>query len=149
MSQERTNFSAERRDWLKVLKEDKKILDFDSIDNKDIFYMMIALGCIENREELPELKKAESWIQRETYKTKGEALICSALLGEKCKAGEDINEYADFTKCNKYAEKCAEVGFDVLDKMVKEANYNNDELCAAFMRKLDSLYNLNVKAEDL
>lgn len=145
MAQERTNFSAERRGWLQELK-DKKLLDFNEIDNKEIFFMMMALGCDKTPKEL---KKAESWIQCNVYSIKEKTLICAVLLGKLCMKHEDINEQANFMKCNRYAEKCAEAGFDVLDEMVKEANYNNDELCAAFLNELDRLYNVNVRAADL
>lgn len=145
MAQERTNYSAERREWVRDLK-DKKILDFNVLDNKYIFFLALALGCSQTPKEL---KRAESWIQCNVYTGKERALICSALLGKSCQEEGDINEQADFMTCNKYAEKCAEAGFDEMDRIFKENNYDNDEICAYVMNELDRLYYANVASSEL
>lgn len=145
MSQERTNYSGGRRKWLDNLKE-KKVLDFSDLDNKYIFFLALALGTTTTPKEL---KRAESWIQCNVYTIQEQALISSILLGKLCMDHKDINSQADFMTCNRYAEKCAEAGFDVLDQLVYSAKYDNEELCAEMIRKLDSLYNQNIRAADM
>ena len=47
-----------------------------------------------------------------------------------------------------YAEQCSQAGFEKLEKMVQDANNNNDELEAELMAELDRLYRKNVELED-
>lgn len=144
MAQERTNFSAGRRKWLDDLKA-TKILELDTLENKEIFFLAIALGYASPKP----LKGGESWIQCNVYTGKERALICSALLGKLCADGEDVNDSADFMKCNRYAEQCAEAGFDRLEKICRDNHNDNEEICAYLMNELDRLYDMNIAAEDM
>ncbi len=121
------------------------ILGFGSTPMKEIFTFTMALG-MDYPQKLP--TKSTSWIRSDTFDTNSIALMAALRLGADDINDNNINGYANYNDCMVYANMCSYAGFRKLEQMIKEANYDNDELIAELMAELDRLYRKNVELKD-
>ena len=121
------------------------ILGFGSTPMKEIFTLTMALG-MDYPQKLP--TKSTSWIRSDTCDTNSIALMAALRLGADDINDNNINGYANYNDCMVYANMCSYAGFRKLEQMIKEANYDNDELIAELMAELDRLYRKNVELKD-
>lgn len=136
---DRAYITDENRDYINT---HGNILDFEATQNKEIFFLTMALGMDEPK-KLP--TKKTGWILFKTFDTSDKALIQALRLGAEDVNEENINDFTDFDKCIDYAEQCSERGFEKLRQMVADADGDNTTLQDRLMNELDRLYRMNVE----
>lgn len=136
---DRAYIADENRDYINT---HGNILDFEATQNKEIFFLTMALGMDEPK-KLP--TKKTGWILNKTFYTRDQALIQALRLGAEDVNEENINDFTDFDKCIDYAEQCSEAGFEKLRQMVADADGDNTTLQDRLMNELDRLYRMNVE----
>ncbi len=136
---DRAYIADENRDYINT---HGNILDFEATQNKEIFFLTMALGMDEPK-KLP--TKKTGWILNKTFDTRDQALIQALRLGAEDVNEENINDFTDFDKCIDYAEQCSEAGFEKLRQMVADADGDNTTLQDRLMNELDRLYRMNVE----
>lgn len=136
---DRAYIADENRDYINT---HVNILDFEATQNKEIFFLTMALGMDEPK-KLP--TKKTGWILNKTFDTRDQALIQALRLGAEDVNEENINDFTDFDKCIDYAEQCSEAGFEKLRQMVADADGDNTTLQDRLMNELDRLYRMNVE----
>ncbi len=136
---DRAYITDENRDYINT---HGNILDFEATQNKEIFFLTMALGMDEPK-KLP--TKKTGWILFKTFDTSDKALIQALRLGAEDVNEENINDFTDFDKCIDYAEQCSEAGFEKLRQMVADADGDNTTLQDRLMNELDRLYRMNVE----
>ena len=138
---DRAYIADENRDYINT---HGNILDFEATQNKEIFFLTMALGMDEPK-KLP--TKKTGWILFKTFDTSDKALIQALRLGAEDVNEENINDFTDFDKCIDYAEQCSETGFEKLRQMVADADGDNTTLQDRLMNELDRLYRMNVEGK--
>lgn len=138
---DRAYIADENRDYINT---HGNILDFEATQNKEIFFLTMALGMDEPK-KLP--TKKTGWILNKTFDTRDQALIQALRLGAEDVNEENINDFTDFDKCIDYAEQCSEAGFEKLRQMVADADGDNTTLQDRLMNELDRLYRMNVEGK--
>lgn len=138
----RANIAECDRDFL---YRNSHMLGLGSTPTKEIFSLTMSLG-MDNPQKLP--TKNTSWIRFDTFDMNSIALMAALRLGADDITDANINEHANYNDCMSYANMCSYTGFRKLEQMVKEANYDNDELMAELMAELDRLYRKNVELND-
>lgn len=119
----------------------KGILGIDNtVDNKEIFELAVALGCAN-----PKTGQFQyGYVRNDYLKAKDKAILSSLLLGEAT-TDVEINNNANLEKCILYCQKCAESGFEKLFEYVDEANDDNSILEKRWFALLDYLFDTNVE----
>ena len=137
---DRIYINNDHRAFIDDLKK-KNVLGLDNtVDNKDIFELAVALGCL-----TPKSGSFQYGYVRNTYlKAQDKAILSSLLLGE-ASTDIDVNNNANLERCIEYCQKCAESGFEKLSKDVIDANYDNETLENRWLAQLDYLYEVNVE----
>ena len=142
MIRDRAYIGAGKKDFINKISL-KSIMGLNCTENKDIFLLAMALGMDEPKEI--EGKRFE-FVRYEYIKPWDRAMLSALLLGTMVE-GDEVDAYIDFEKSVDLAEKCAENGFDVLEKLVMEVDEDDERLTARLMKKLDLWYNQNVGSD--
>ena len=117
------------------------ILGLDSLETKEIFLFLAALG-IDTPKEIQGAK--DGYIRGEYIKDYDLSLIAANLLG-KIKENEDIDKYCDKELAFKEIEKCVESGAEIFKNKVDSANSSKELLYKRILNELDLLYEKNIK----
>lgn len=107
------NISKKHREFIDKCKKNNIL--FNTLENKDIFFIAVAMGM----DSPQELDKKEDFIRSEYIYSSDKALLISLLIGNN----ETIDEI-NMEKCYLEAEKCAEAGFKKLSELVENSNWD-------------------------
>ena len=142
MIRDRIHIGLDKRGFIDKISL-KNILGLDGAYNKDIFLLAMALGI----DEPKEIEGARfGYVRYEYIEPWDRAMLCALLIGTMVE-GDEVDDYIDFEKSVDLAEKCAEKGFDILEKIVMEVDEDDERLTARLMKKLDLWYNQNVGSD--
>jgi len=128
------------RELLEKWKEEK-VIGFDSIESKEIFLFLAAIG-LESPKEIQ--GKKDGYLRREYLREADKAFFSSKLLAKRSE-NEEIDQYCNFDDAILDMEKCAESGFDIFKEKVEKADGNKELLYKRLLSELDMLYEKNVK----
>lgn len=117
-------------------------LGFHIADQKDIFLVAVALG-LNNPKDIVGYKDGLFLLTR--LKTSDNALLSTITLGN-LENEKDVDKYANNEINYSEAEKCAETGFEELNKKVQASCGNEELLQTRLISELDLLYEKNVKS---
>lgn len=124
--------------------EENAPLGLNHAENKEKFILAMGLGYEKPREIIN--KYSPGLTLRTSIKTADEAIMAATLLGT-LSADSDINEKSNFSAVVAYAEKCADMGFDELWKMIDQADGDENLLERRFLQKMDLWYQQYVENE--
>ena len=140
MARDRININNNYYDELIKYMNEKNILDFGMLDNKDIFLLAASLG-LNNPTEIQGGKFG--FVRLEYIKTYEMSLMASILLG-KATNNDEIDKYSDVELSYSEAERCAETGFGILKQKIEDAKNDEELLYKRLMSEIDLLYETKV-----
>lgn len=128
---------------------EKNVFGLDStIGNAEQALFLAALGADKPVESLGKRDNG-GWFRTEALNenTRLKALISAFLLGT-AEQDSDFNEYIKQDNYIKYFERCAEAGFQAVEKKLQDADWDNEVLERKMMKTLEMLY-LNYVEDDI
>ena len=116
-------------------------LNLGSVTRLELFLYAMAIG---SRKPLVEMQNRSSFIRGEDLRKHPDAiaLITSLKIGAK-KDFESLESALENKEIGIYAEKCANIGFMIIDDLIETHGHSNDYL--KFIEELDDLFDENVK----
>ena len=127
-----------RRDFLSRCFEKNIFGLSQSISNKDQAFFVASWGITDP--EAYKKKDNSGWIRSGYIKYAEEKTIMSTPLLATAENDEEVGEYAEYGVYKDYFEKCIEKGFQVIEKMVEEARWDNNLLERRTLTKMDLLF---------
>lgn len=139
MARDRVYINSDYRKLIEVMK-DKDIVGFNLVENKESFLLAVALGL----DSPKTLNNRDGWFLMKNLKTVDKAILASVLLG-KANDDSEVDLYADLEKAIDLCEEYAEAGFEKMQRLVVEANCDNEVIERNLIEELDRLYKVNVE----
>lgn len=132
------NVTSENKNLIENVIKKNKILGFDQLDNKHLYFFAVSLGLNKNIDNV-DTKGASSWVRTETINTqKEETYIRLCLLGKASE--EEVEDFIDLDKNFRESELYAHVGFGILKDKIEHAQNDNELFSKMLMSDLDRLY---------
>lgn len=140
MAKNIVNYNKGRREFLDSLHNDGILGLTSTIDNKEQALFLAALGC-NSPVPLSSKKDEGGWFRTESVVkySKDVAMMSCILLGT-AQTDEDYDKFSQLEAYMDHVEQCAENGFQILEKKLKEANGDNNLLERRMLKELDLLY---------
>lgn len=139
MARDRIYTTDQYRAVVDALKE-KDVLGMKMAEGKDIFMFAAALGIAD---PIP-LKKKVGLFLNTALKTSDRALIASMLLGT-VEEDSEIDAKADYDSSADLCERCAENGYQILQKKYNDAECDEEVFERRLIREMDFLFTKNVE----
>ena len=134
------SISSQNREFVDQLCQ-KDILGFDSLETKDIFLFVCALGL----NNPTEFKNKVSYVRTSYFKDIDDRAILIATKLGTAKTIDEIDKYCNIEFSYGEAEKCANTGFDILREKFDQAKGDEELLAAQMLLYLDTIYQKHLK----